>query len=135
MTNFYSIKKTTSPYKVTSTKNASAYNAYSSNKKQNNVYSNSIGIFDKEYQEIQSYVADNSATIPVVPVEYVGVPSVSVDAPSVVPSAAPSESVNTTEPVQAKQSTSKKKNNNSVVIVFAILAVAAILLIPGKKHK
>lgn len=133
MTNFYSIKKTTSPY--TSTKKASAYTAYSSNKKQNNVYSNSIGIFDKEYQEIQSYVADNSETIPVVPVEYVGEPSVSVDAPSVVPSTAPADSAITTETVQAKKSTSKKKNNNSVVIVFAILAVAVILLIPGKKHK
>ena len=141
MTNFYSIKKTTSPYKVTSTKKASAYSAYSGGNKQNNVYSNSIGIFDKEYVVIptvpSSVQGDESASIPVV------IPFVPVTtAPSEVPSAVPEETVETvdtaapvttTQTVEEKKTTSKKKNG--IIIALAVLAAAAILFIPSKKHK
>lgn len=135
MGNFYSVKKS-SPYSIKATKKASAY---TSNKKQNNVYSNSIGIFDKEYLVIQSSVPGSTSSTPVViPV----VPVVNVaTVPSVAPSIVPEEPVGTeskqvlTEstlvPVETKQSSSKKKTG--IIIALAALAAAAFLFYPGKK--
>lgn len=135
MGNFYSVKKS-SPYSIKATKKASAY---TSNKKQNNVYSHSIGIFDKEYLVIQSSVPGSTSSTPVViPV----VPVVNVAAvPSVAPSTVPEEPVGTESkqvpaeptlvPVETKQSSSKKKTG--IVIALAALAAAAFLFYPGKK--
>ncbi len=139
MTNFYSLKKT-SPY--TSTKKASAYSAYSGSNKQNNVYSNSIGIFDKEYVVIptvpSSVQGDESASIPVV------IPVIPVaTAPDLVPSVVTEEteeavetvdtaaSVTTTQTVEEKKTTSKKKTG--ILIALAVLAAVAFLFYPGKK--
>lgn len=153
MANFYSVKKS-SPYSIKATKKASAY---TSNKKQNNVYSNSIGIFDKEYVVIQSSVPGSTSSTPVViPV----VPVANVAAvPSVAPSTVPEEPVGTEgtfdwrsltdgiltstfapmaekeEPKQVekepKQNSSKKKTG--ILIALAVLAAAAFLFYPGKK--
>lgn len=128
MANFYSVKKS-SPYSIKATKKASAY---TSNKKQNNVYSNSIGIFDKEYVVIQSSVPGSTSSTPVViPV----VPVVNVaTVPSVAPSTVPEEPVVTESkqvPAEPKQNSSKKKTG--ILIALAALAAAAFLFYPGKK--
>ena len=128
MANFYSVKKS-SPYSIKTTKKASAY---TSNKKQNNVYSNSIGIFDKEYVVIQSSVPGSTSSTPVV-IPVVPVANVAT-VPSVAPSTVPEEPV-VTEPKQVsaepKQSSSKKKTG--FLIALAALAAAALLFYPGKK--
>lgn len=129
MANFYSVKKS-SPYSIKTTKKASAY---TSNKKQNNVYSNSIGIFDKEYVVIQSSVPGSTSSTPVV-IPVVPVANVAT-VPSVAPSIVPEEPVGTAEPtlvpVETKQSSSKKKTG--IIIALAALAAAAFLFYPGKK--
>lgn len=127
MGNFYSVKKS-SPYSIKSTKKASAY---TSNKKQNNVYSNSIGIFDKEYVVIQSSVPGSTSStpvvIPVVPVVNVAtVPEEPVGTESKQVPAEP-----TLVPVETKQTTSKKKTG--ILIALVALAAAAFLFYPGKK--
>lgn len=131
MANFYSVKKS-SPYSIKATKKASAY---TSNKKQNNVYSNSIGIFDKEYVVIQSSVPGSTSSTTVV------IPVVPAAVPSVAPSTVPEEPVGTESkqvpaeptlvPVETKQSSSKKKTG--ILIALAALAAAAFLFYPGKK--
>lgn len=157
MGNFYSVKKS-SPYSIKATKKASAY---TSNKKQNNVYSNSIGIFDKEYLVIQSTVPGSTSStpvvIPVVPVANVAtIPSV---APSTVPeepvgkegtfdwrslidgifsTAAPSTVAPMAEKEAPKQMEEEPKQNSSkkktgIIIALAVLAAAAFLFYPGKK--
>lgn len=135
MGNFYSVKKS-SPYSIKATKKASAY---TSNKKQNNVYSNSIGIFDKEYLVIQSSVPGSTSSTPVV-IPVVPVANVAT-VPSVAPSIVPEEPVgkeskqvltgSTLVPVETKQSSSKKKTG--IIIALAALAAAAFLFYPGKK--
>ena len=133
MANFYSVKKS-SPYSTKATKKASAY---TSNKKQNNVYSNSIGIFDKEYVVIQSSVPGSTSStpvvIPVVPVVNVAtVPGVeSFMEPSVVPTEPITTTTANTVQTEPKQSSSKKKTG--IIIALAALAAAAFLFYPGKK--
>lgn len=153
MANFYSVKKS-SPYSIKATKKASAY---TSNKKQNNVYSNSIGIFDKEYVVIQSSVPGSTSSTPVV-IPVVPIANVAT-VPSVAPSTVPEEPVgkegtfdwrsltdgilaSTAAPMaekeapkqmeeEPKQSSSKKKTG--IIIALAALAAAAFLFYPGKK--
>ena len=135
MANFYSLKKS-SPYSIKATKKASAYK---SNKKQNNVYSNSIGIFDKEYVVIQSSVPGSTSSTPVV-IPVVPVANVAT-VPSVAPSTVPEEPVVTESkqvpaeptlvPAEPKQHSSKKKTG--ILIALAALAAAAFLFYPGKK--
>lgn len=129
MANFYSVKKS-SPYSIKATKKASAYK---SNKKQNNVYSNSIGIFDKEYVVIQSSVpgstSSTSVVIPVVPVANVAPSTVPAEPVGTESKQVPAEP--TLVPVETKQSSSKKKT--SIIIALAALAAAVFLFYPGKK--